>query len=53
MDKRPQTAEAHLQLKEKTPRICKLKGVQGGLKQESRVTFAEKLTTSGSLLSRF
>ena len=34
--------------KEKTPRVCWLKG-----KAEARITFAEKLTTSGSLLSIF
>jgi hypothetical protein len=35
-------------LKEKTPRACWIKG-----KFEERITFAEKLTTSGSLLSIF
>jgi hypothetical protein len=36
------------QVKEKTPRACWIKG-----KFEARKTFAEKLTTSGSLLSMF
>ena len=34
--------------KEKTPRVCKLIG-----KFEARITFAEKLTISGFLLSMF